>query len=247
MTTDDQEPAATTAALVARLGDALGAAVAPSTGPQVLQEVVAQVRTVFGAAACSFAQVEPDGGSLRFVAADGAGAAAIVGVRLPISRGIAGWVTMSGEPLRIANVATDSRFARDVAESTDYVPNDILAAPVVDDHGETVGVIEVLDPTIQSADGAQDLVVLGLVGRMLGSIVRLSALYDALGTGLLRTLADPDASGAFDEALHGMADEDDSLGELAEAFRSVAAAGPRAARLARQILRDVAAYTGERR
>ena len=243
MTTDPQQ----SAALVARLGDALGAAVAPSTGPRVLDEVVAQVRAVFGGAACSFARVEPDGASLRFVAADGAGAAAILGVTLPISRGIAGWVAMSGEPVRIANVASDSRFARDVAESTDYVPSDLLAAPVVDDAGETVGVLEVLDPTVQGVDAGQDLVVLGLVGRMLGTVVRLSSLYDALGTGLLRTLADPDATGAFDEALDGLSGEDESLGELAEAFRSVAASGPRAARLARQILRDVAAYTGDRR
>ena len=68
MTTDPPQ-SAQTAALVARLGDALGSAVAPSTGPALLHEVVAQVRTVFGAAACSFAQVEPDGASLRFVAA----------------------------------------------------------------------------------------------------------------------------------------------------------------------------------
>ncbi len=196
MTTDPPQ-SAQTAALVARLGDALGSAVAPSTGPALLHEVVAQVRTVFGAAACSFAQVEPDGASLRFVAADGAGASAIIGVTLPVTRGIAGWVTMSGEPLRIANVATDSRFARDVAESTQYVPQDILAAPVVDDSGETVGVVEVLDPTVLAGDGTQDLVVLGLVGRMLGTVVRLSSLYDGLGTGLLRTLADPDDVGGL--------------------------------------------------
>jgi len=235
------------AALVARLGDALGTAVAPRTGPDAVQEIVAQVRTVFGAAACSFAQVEADGASLRFVAADGAGSDAIVGVSLPLSRGIAGWVAMSGEPIRIANVASDSRFARDVAESTDYVPRDLVAAPVVDDTGETVGVLEVLDPTLEAADASQDLVVLGLVGRMLGTVLRLTTLYDALGTGLLRLLADPDATGAFDRALDGLVDEDGALPELAEAFRAVAVGGPSAARLARQILRDVAAYTGERR
>jgi GAF domain-containing protein len=232
------------AALVARLGDALGTAVAPRIGPDALQEVVAQVRTVFGAAACSFARVEPDGASLRFVAADGAGSEAIVGVTLPLSRGIAGWVAMSGEPIRIANVASDSRFARDVAESTDYVPRDLVAAPVVDDTGETVGVLEVLDPTLETADAAQSLVVLGLVGRMLGTVLRLVTVYDALGTGLLRLLADPETTGAFDQALDGLSDDDDPLPELAEAFRAVAGAGPSAARLAGQILRDVAAYTG---
>jgi GAF domain-containing protein len=167
---------------------------------------------------------------------------------MPISRGIAGWVAMSGEPIRIANVVSDSRFARDVAESTDYVPSDLVAAPVVDDHGETLGVLEVLDPTLQTGDGSRELAMLGLVARMLGSVYRLSSLYDALGTGLLRTLADPDASGAFDDALADLGgDEERSLGDVAEAFRAVADAGPAEARLAERVLREVARYVGGRR
>ena len=39
-------------------------------------------------------------------------------VSIPVGRGIAGWVAMSGEAIRIADVASDSRFARDVAEAT---------------------------------------------------------------------------------------------------------------------------------
>ena len=159
---------------------------------------------------------------------------------------------MSGEPIQVADVASDERFARDVAESTDYVPTTILAAPVVDAHGDIAGVIEVLDPAepaasdrgVAARDSGRDLAVLGLVATQLGSIIRLSALYDAVGTGLLRTLADPEASGAFDEALASVADPESGLAlqGVAEAFRELAAAGPAAARMAERVLSEVATY-----
>lgn len=233
--------------LVARLGDALGTAIRPENLDRELRTAVASIRELFGAAACSFAQVEPDGGTLRFVAADGAGATEIVGVSLPVNRGIVGWVAMSGEPIQVADVATDRRFARDVAESTNYVPTTILAAPVTDGHGETAGVVEVLDPSENVAggrDSGRDLAVLGLVASQLGSIIRLSALYDAVGSGLLRTLADPEGSGMFDEALASVADPDAGLAlqGVAEAFRGLAASGPAAARMAERVLTEVAAF-----
>ena len=45
----------------------------------------------------------------------------------------------------------DARFARDVAESTEYVPSSILAAPMMSAEGEVVGVTSVLDPSVDEA------------------------------------------------------------------------------------------------
>ena len=235
--------------LIARLGDVLGTATRPVSLVDEISGTVARLRRLFDAAACSFAQVEPDGGNLRFVAADGAGAAAIVGVTIPVSRGIAGWVALSGEAIQVGDVTSDSRFARDVAEATDYVPSTILAAPVVDAQGETAGVIEVLDPQVGGSDSGYDLAVLGLVAGQLAAVIRLAAMYDALGSGLLRSLADPAATGEFDDAVAALSSPDSgqALNEVALAFRQLAAQGPEAARLAARMLRDVAAFAGERR
>lgn len=133
-----------------------------------LEAACAATRGLFSAAACSCALAADDGTELEFVAADGAGAAAIVGVRLPVSRGIAGFVALSGQPIAIADVARDDRFARDVAESTDYVPTTILAAPLVDDEGETIGVLEVLDPAHPDDESR--------IGTQRGTVAELSVL-----------------------------------------------------------------------
>lgn len=139
--------------------------------PELLA-AVADVRALFGAAACSCALVDDEGASLRFVAADGQGADAIIGVELPVSRGLAGWAVMSGQPIAIRDVQTDARFARDVAEKTEYVPNAVLAAPMFDAQGEALGVLEVLDPSVdQSADWT--LAVLGTLASQVARLVQI--------------------------------------------------------------------------
>lgn len=134
---------------------------------------MAAVRNVFGAAACSLALLDETGERLRFVAADGAGAGAIEGTDLPVSRGLVGWVAMSGQPIAVAEVEADVRFARDVAEATDYIPSVILAAPLPGPGDEVLGVMELLDP----ARGADEAVL----GNRRGSAAELAVLTTLAG------------------------------------------------------------------
>ncbi len=188
-----------------------------------LQAAVSATRTLFGAAACSCALASDDGSELRFVAAAGVGAAEIVGITMPVSRGIAGWVALSGQPIAIGDVTRDERFARDIAEATAYVPTAILAAPLLDDEGETIGVIEVLDPSRpddESRLGSQrgtaaELASLTVIAAQVATIVRLSGLVDTA------TALPPD---------------------LVTALSELSALDPAAAVLAREVVSALAAY-----
>jgi len=135
-----------------------------------LTRAVAGIRALFAGAACSCALVDDGGDRLTFVASDGAGADRIVGVELPVGRGIAGWAALSGQPIAVRDVRSDPRFARDVAESTDFVPTSILAAPMFDAEGEVVGVVSVLDPGVHEASD-WTLSVLGTLASQLASLV----------------------------------------------------------------------------
>ncbi len=156
----------------------------PDLPPALAAGLRAAVRGVSGlyrAAACSVAVLTPDGDRLRFVAAHGEGEAQITGVTLDRSTGIAGWVVSSGTALAVADVRGDPRFARETAEATGYVPSTILAAPLLADDGEVIGVTEVLDPTVRE----RDLDLLALVGLLLALPVtqarpRSSALNHAV-------------------------------------------------------------------
>lgn len=188
-----------------------------------LEAATASVRTMFGAAACSCALASEDGAELRFVAADGAGADGIVGITMPIRRGIAGWVALSGQPIAVADVASDDRFARDIAQATEYVPTAVLAAPLLDQEGETMGVIEVLDPTRLEDEtrlGGQrgtsaELTALTAAAAQVSAIVRLSRLASSA------TTVAPDL-----------------VGPLAE----IAESGPAGQQLAREVINAVGSY-----
>jgi GAF domain-containing protein len=128
-----------------------------------LRSAVRGVAALYRAAACSIAVLTPDADGLRFVAAHGAGEAGITGVTVSRGTGIAGWVASSGTTLAVADVQRDPRFAAETARATGYVPTTILAAPLLGDEGEAVGVTEVLDPTIRE----RDLDLLAVVGSLL--------------------------------------------------------------------------------
>lgn len=167
----------------------------------VLSRAVAGVRALFGAAACSCAVVDDEGSALTYVAADGVGAAEIVGVELPVGRGIAGFAALAGQPIAVRDVATDPRFARDVAERTHYVPTSILVAPMFDSAGDVLGVVSVLDPTVDAA-AEWTLAVLGTSASLVGQLVEErrtdasgDARLEALGRAVLDAVADHRSGG----------------------------------------------------
>ena len=96
----------------------------------------------------------------------------VLGLRLPSHEGIAGWVFTMGTPAVVSGVSDDVRFARDVAELSGYLPNVIVAVPVLLGL-EPVGVIEVLDP---GDHGRDDLTVIDIVTEIAEQLAEVLAL-----------------------------------------------------------------------
>ena len=112
---------------------------------EVLDSVVTTACALFGAAAATVFLLDERSGELVFEAVSGEGESYMVGRRFPASRGIAGWVLSAHEPLVVADLSTNPVFAKDLAETTGYVPRSLMAAPLLRDEG-AIGVMEVLDP-----------------------------------------------------------------------------------------------------
>jgi GAF domain-containing protein len=111
---------------------------------QELHAIVDRARQAFKAQACSIMVHEPESRSLVFAAMSGEGAETLVGVKIPDSTGVAGWVLAAGEPLLLEDVIHDRRFAEDIAEIIGYVPRHLMAMPLLLE-GRALGVLEVLD------------------------------------------------------------------------------------------------------
>jgi GAF domain-containing protein len=117
---------------------------------EVLHAIVERARRTFRAQACSILVHEPERRLLVFAAMSGEGSEALegseslVGVKIPDSTGVAGWVLATHEPVLVEDVAHDRRFADDIAETTGYVPRRLMAMPLLLED-RVLGVLEVLD------------------------------------------------------------------------------------------------------
>jgi signal transduction histidine kinase len=66
-------------------------------------------------------------------------------IRLPIGRGVAGWVARSGELANIADAYADPRFDEETDRVTGYTTRSLLCAPTIDKNGRVTGVLQVLN------------------------------------------------------------------------------------------------------
>ena len=141
----------------------------------LLQSIVDVARAIFGAKASSIFLLDDATDELVFEAVSGEGEDDLVGMRIPSSTGIAGWVLVTGQPIVIDDLQQDPRFARQAAERTGYVPKALMAVPLV--NGETtLGVLQVLD----RAGGRA-----GTIGEI--DLLILFANQAAIGLDLLQT------------------------------------------------------------
>jgi GAF domain-containing protein len=150
---------------VSDLHDAVAAGVVASEERfgALLRSIVDVARAIFGAKASSILLHDAATDELVFAAVAGEGSSSLVGTRIPSETGIAGWVLQSHTPLVLEDVRSDPRFARDVAETTGYVPNGLMAVPLVYEE-RTLGVLQVLDRPHRSQFSLQEIELLGLFG-----------------------------------------------------------------------------------
>ncbi len=204
--------------------EASGRAVLPRQDGELLLLVVEAAARIFGAAAASIALVDEAGQYLEFRVSYGAGNESLVGMRIPINQGIAGYVAITGQPLAVSNVRTDPRFSKDFAQSTGYVPQSILAMPLIS--GERViGVMEVLDKISAPSFGMQDMELLGIFARQAAIAIHQAQQVSRLDAAFLRELrqlaGQHDDAGLLKDLLDGLAQTGNGEGEQLKAVADV--------------------------
>jgi len=138
----------------------------------LLSALVEVARSIFGARASSILLLDEETNELVFEAVVGEGEESLLGVRFPAGHGIAGWVLATRTPLVLEDVRNDPRFAGDVAEGTGYVPNGLMAAPLLHDE-RALGVLEVLDRPEQAHFSLKEMDLLGLFANQAAIAVDL--------------------------------------------------------------------------
>jgi GAF domain-containing protein len=199
----------------------------------LLRSIVDATVSLFQAEAASIALYDAATDRLVFRIASGEQGQGVVGVSIPTSQGIAGFVYSTGQSLAISDVRQDPRFGRDVAESTGYVPRSLIAVPLVDDHG-TIGVLEVLDKRNEATFSLQDVELAGVFARQAAIAISASrverdvaTLLSTAASTLLDGGAGQDVEEIVSRATAGLGGDDESrLWELADLVGRVRRADP---------------------
>ncbi len=210
-----------------------GRAILPRTNEALLQSIVEAAARIFGAAAASIALINQEKGTLEFKVAVGQGNKDVIGMSIPLNKGIAGYVAMTGQPIAVSNVEQDKRFAQDFAKSTGYTPRSILATPLLS-QDRVIGVMEVLDKIQEASFGLQDMELLGMFAQQAALAIDQSQQIDRLGDALvlgLKRLATADLSASSSELLSALERVDTQqpqardLLALADLFNQVSSLG----------------------
>ncbi len=171
------------------------------TAEAVLRSVVDAAVALFQAEAASIALYDPASDQLVFQVAAGEQGAAVVGLSVPPSAGIVGYVFTTGQSIAQSDVERDSRFGREVAAKTGYTPRSLVAVPLVDEHG-TIGVLEVLDKRDSPSFSIRDIELASIFAHQ--AAVAISA-----------SRVERDAAGLLGAALRMLA-RDGTAGQEAE-------------------------------
>jgi GAF domain-containing protein len=215
----------------------------------LLRSIVDATVSLFQAEAASIALYDAPTDRLVFRIASGEQGQGVVGVSIPTSQGIAGYVYSTAQSLAISDVQQDPRFGRDVAESTGYVPRSLIAVPLVDDHG-TIGVLEVLDKRDSATFSLQDVELAGVFARQAAIAISASRVERDVGALLATaaaTLLGTEPSGDVEElvarATAGLDGADESrLWELADLIARVRRADPAQLELVVELLAVLARH-----
>lgn len=207
-------------------------AVLPKSNDALLNSIVETAAKIFGAAAASILLVNEAEEVLEFKVSFGSADHDLVGTKFPYDKGIAGYVFMTGQPIATSNVREDKRFDQDFAKSTGYVPNSILATPLISSDDRIIGVMEVLDKIDATSFDMQDMELMAMFAQQAALAIDQSQQTETITETMingLRRLAEADGDSAeLAEALkHSLTGNDSftDITELADLFYDISQLG----------------------
>jgi len=166
------------AAIMTAIADSARAIGASLQLDAVLQTILEQTTSALEVEAVSLALVEPGGEELVFRAATGKQSKQILGVRVQMGQGIAGWVAQRGEGIIVRDAQHDPRFYAKVDEATGFKTRAVACAPIRA-RKEVIGVLEALNPRSGAFDG-EDLPVLEGIGNLAGTAIEHAQLFEQM-------------------------------------------------------------------
>ncbi len=111
---------------------------------EILQIIMEKTADLIKAEGWSVLLLDRDKNELVFEAAAGEAGKKLIGMRLKVGQGVAGWVARYGQSLIVPDVTTDPRFYSGVDRQTKFITKSILCVPMRS-RDKIIGVVEVVN------------------------------------------------------------------------------------------------------
>jgi GAF domain-containing protein len=161
------------------LASTAGTIASPVTHSQLLELIVETAIQVIAVRAGALFLINEETQELVFAVALGHKAEEARKFTVPLGRGIAGLVAVTGQPMAISDVERDPRLAPDIAGAIGYMPQSILCVPL-SYNGRITGVLEFLDKEGAPSFSAKDMEILGLFANQAAVAIEQSRTHQNL-------------------------------------------------------------------
>jgi two-component system sensor histidine kinase HydH len=143
----------------------------------VLSLVIEEARSLLNAEGASIMLRDPAGAELVFVAAAGPSADTLVGTRVPINTGIAGWVLRERQSSLVDDAQNDPRFWNAIDRQTTLTTRSLIAVPLKY-KSSILGVIEAINQAGGRFD-RQDVEMMEALASSAAIAIENARLYEA--------------------------------------------------------------------
>jgi NtrC-family two-component system sensor histidine kinase KinB len=145
---------------------------------EVLNRILEQTIRALRVEVASLALINPQSQDLVFMASTDKSERSVLGTRVAVGQGLAGWVAEHGEGVIVPDAYQDPRFYPEVDRRLAFRTSAVACAPIHSD-GQVIGVLELLNPLDQAFD-PDALLVLNGICSLAGTAIRHAQLFDHL-------------------------------------------------------------------
>lgn len=145
----------------------------------LLQLIMRSAAELLGAETSSLLLLDETTNELVFEVVAGGPAADLAKRRIPSGEGIAGWALSQRVPVTIDSPSSDSRFYREIEETTAFETRNLVAVPLLA-RDRAIGVIEVLNKGGGGGFTPSDLEVAGALASLAAIAIDNASMYSRL-------------------------------------------------------------------
>ena len=145
----------------------------------MLEMIMEESKEVMSAEASSLMMLDEERQELVFQVATGEKGEALREIRIPLGRGIAGWVAQTGEPLLVPDAYENPHFNPESDRRSGFRTRSVLCVPLMM-QDRTLGVVQVLNNKYKESFDEEDLETFTSFAHHAAIAIKNARLYEEI-------------------------------------------------------------------